>query len=594
MKMWLSIAVVLFSSHAACADTPLVNVDHVRFYPALQRQAAMIGGKFAGSNVSPAEGFHVLVEITAEPKPDTWTDLQFENKMPYRWVRYEAPPGSKGNVADVEFYAGTRKLNGAGFGSQGGNWRSALDGKTETFFNSANADGQFVGLDLGEQASARRPQFSTAGDAGASQTVTLSSLTPGATIRYTLDGCTPDANNGLIYSAPINVQTTTTIVAVSFKEGIALSPPASATYQIGAPIVINSFHVGNSLTGNAARFPAFAKTAGIDSKFQSFLMGGALTAGLWKAKDAGGAGAGAEKERWNKIYDSVHHPLEHFTMQPRDFNIDEEVDYDLKFMSLVREKSPDVQPWLYAEWVEMPRQRPSDKGLSPSYQMSKLYPAMTWEESMAAMLLYVEEVQHRLNALDKAGGKRTRILPCSLALGWARNLVDNNQLPGVPSGQASFYNTFFEDQVHVNPSGCYLVDLIWYAAFTHQSPEGKLLPVGTSLTGEQAKILQRLAWEIVKNYPDCGLYEEGTAPTGAPQFSQPAAPIDAPLAIHLTSPTPGAFFRYTLDGSPPTRTRGYVYCGVITGRPGMTVKAIAYKSGMADSTVAEATYTEKK
>jgi len=32
---------------------------------------------------------------------------------------------------------------------------------------------------------------------------------------------------------------------------------------------------------------------------------------------------------------------------------------------------------------------------------------------------------------------------------------------------------------------------------------------------------------------------------------------------------------------------------VISVRPGMTVKAIAYKSGMADSTVAEAAYAQE-
>ena len=40
----------------------------------------------------------------------------------------------------------------------------------------------------------------------------------------------------------------------------------------------------------------------------------------------------------------------------------------------------------------------------------------------------------------------------------------------------------------------------------------------------------------------------------------------------------------------PTRTRGYVYCGVVHVPEGETLKAIAYKSGMADSPVAEAAY----
>ena len=36
------------------------------------------------------------------------------------------------------------------------------------------------------------------------------------------------------------------------------------------------------------------------------------------------------------------------------------------------------------------------------------------------------------------------------------------------------------------------------------------------------------------------------------------------------------------------RTRGYVYCGIISVQPGIQVKAVADKSGMADSAIAEA------
>jgi Chitobiase/beta-hexosaminidase C-terminal domain len=352
-----------------------------------------------------------------------------------------------------------------------------------------------------------------------------------------------------------------------------------------ARVVINSFHVGNSLTGNAVRFRDFAKTAGIENRSSWFLIGGAYTVKLWRAKE------GSDKERFAKEYAKTAFPLDHFTLQPRDFDIDAEVEYERKFIDFVREKSPQVQPWLYAEWVERERRRPSDKGLVPSYQMKQVFPAATWEESMSAMLLYVEEVEHRLKQLDKQG-KPARILPCSIAMGRARNLIDNHQLPGVPPGEESFYRTFFQDKVHVNPNGCYLVDAIWYAALTGQSPVGKLLPVGTTLTPVQAAVLQRLAWNIVENYPDCGLYKEGRDPAGTPQFSPTSRPIGKPTPLQLTSTTRGVCYRYTLDGTIPTRTRGYVYCGTITAQPGMIVKAVAFKSGFKDSDVAESAYPD--
>lgn len=251
-----------------------------------------------------------------------------------------------------------------------------------------------------------------------------------------------------------------------------------------------------------------------------------------------------------------------------------------------------MQPWLYTEWVEQARQRPTDKGIVPSSQMKTLYPAATWEESMAAMLLYMEELQLKIGQTYHEG-KRPRVLPSSLAMGWIRNMIDQGKVPGMAPG--SFYSALFSDQVHPNLTGGYLVNLTWFSAFYGQSPEGKVLPVNTELTHEQAELMQRLAWDVIKNYPDCGLYEEGTTPVAKAEFSPGGADSKSgeTTPVTLTSATPGAWFRYTLDGTTPTRTRGYVYCGVVSVRPGMTVQAIAFKSGMADSPVAAASFPAK-
>ena len=205
---------------------------------------------------------------------------------------------------------------------------------------------------------------------------------------------------------------------------------------------------------------------------------------------------------------------------------------------------------------------------------------------MGAMLLYMEELQHRLNP-QLAEGKRARIIPSALAMGWIRNMIDHGKFPGVKPGE--FYPLLFNDQVHPadapihgTANGAYLVDMTWFSAFYREAPEGKVLPIETSFTPEQARIVERLAWDVIKNYPDCGLYEEGTQPCAKPEITS-----DGKI-ITLKSATPGAWFRYTLDGTTPTRTRGYVYCGVISVQPGIQVKAVAYKSGMADSAVMEA------
>ena len=66
----------------------------------------------------------------------------------------------------------------------------------------------------------------------AAQTVTISTTTAGASIRYTVDGSTPTASSTL-YTGPISVPTTRTINAIGILSGSANSAVASATYTIG-------------------------------------------------------------------------------------------------------------------------------------------------------------------------------------------------------------------------------------------------------------------------------------------------------------------------------------------------------------------------
>jgi hypothetical protein len=565
-------------------DAPVFN--HARFYPSPARETAMVGGRFCGSNVSEKEGFVVLGEIKQPPKQGEWTDLIFSNNKLYRWLRYEAAPGSHGSVAEIEFYAGTRKLDGMRFATigdrNGRGWRFAFDGDPKTWVDTAEPDGQYAGVDLLDFATARMPKFSPP-PFGVQKPlkVRLVGLTPYATIRYTLDGTMPGANTGEVFTEPFLIEKNTTVTAASFVEGWAPSPPIIGTYLIGdAPPGLRTLHIGNTLTDITASFGEYARTAGRPHVYQNFTMPGAATIRLWDS------GLKQRKRDW-EVAIGVLQRIDHLTLQPRDFNVDEEVAYDLKFLDLVRAVAPDVQPWLYTEWVELERIRPTDKAEVPSSQMTKLWPALTWEESMGAMLLYVEEVQRKLGELDK-GAKKTRVLPTNLALGWIKNQIDRGEFPGAKAGD--FYPLLFRDSVHPNPNGAYLVNLTWYAAFYGESPEGKVLPIATSLTPEQAAAMQRLAWDVIKNYPGAGLYEEGSASVGKPEFSPGSSAIKDVTRVTLSSSTPGAWFRYTLDGTPPTRTNGYVYCGAISVRPGMTLKAIAYKSGMADSVVADAIY----
>lgn len=61
-------------------------------------------------------------------------------------------------------------------------------------------------------------------------TLTISSATAGAVIRYTLDGTVPTLTSGLTYGSPLSISKTTVIRAAAFKEGLQPSNVDTHTY----------------------------------------------------------------------------------------------------------------------------------------------------------------------------------------------------------------------------------------------------------------------------------------------------------------------------------------------------------------------------
>jgi len=62
------------------------------------------------------------------------------------------------------------------------------------------------------------------------QSVTLSTSTTGASIRYTFDNSALSSTAGTIYTAAIPISVTTTVRAIAYKAGMADSPIILATY----------------------------------------------------------------------------------------------------------------------------------------------------------------------------------------------------------------------------------------------------------------------------------------------------------------------------------------------------------------------------
>jgi hypothetical protein len=86
-----------------------------------------------------------------------------------------------------------------------------------------------------------------------------------------------------------------------------------------------------------------------------------------------------------------------------------------------------------------------------------------------------------------------------------------------------------------------------------------------------------------------GPNDETPPPPGRVQFSRPSGTFAEPFQVALTSGSPDAEIRYTLDGSTPTRDHGVIYGAPITVGATMRVRAVAIVEGQL-SRVSAASY----
>lgn len=106
------------------------------------------------------------------------------------------------------------------------------------------------------------------------QTVTISTPTSGASIRYTTDGTTPSTTHGTLYSSPVTISASETIQAIAYESGLTNSAVASAAFSI-VPVSV-------------AVSPSSASIdQGGSEQFTAAVTGNSNTAVTWSISPAG-------------------------------------------------------------------------------------------------------------------------------------------------------------------------------------------------------------------------------------------------------------------------------------------------------------------
>jgi len=93
--------------------------------------------------------------------------------------------------------------------------------------------------------------------------LSITSATPGVTIRYTTNGTAPTASSGLVYSAPIPIGATKVVRAAAYKTGLLSSDVDAQTYLFLNDVILQSTN-GSAPAGFPATWGANTVDYGMD------------------------------------------------------------------------------------------------------------------------------------------------------------------------------------------------------------------------------------------------------------------------------------------------------------------------------------------
>jgi uncharacterized repeat protein (TIGR03803 family) len=458
-----------------------------------------------------------------------------------------------------------------------------VQGSDGNFYGTTQAGGssnQGVIFQLIVPPAAAAPVFSpAAGSYAATQSVTLTSTTSGASIVYTTDGSTPTevggaVTNGTLYSTtPVAINGTTTLNAIAFKTGLIDSGVATAVYNI------------NILGVEQA--PTFSPGAGTYTSAQSVTIS-SLTSGASIAYTTDGSTP-------TEIGGSVHHGTSYSTPVTISANTTLEA---ISFDASQTKADSTVSAAAYTIQAAIPTFNPSG-GTYTNAQSVTLTSATS-----GAMFIYTTDG----STPTESGGAISHGTPYSSPI----NVTTNTTLRAIAfkSGLAdstASSNTYILQVSTPNFSplpGIYIsvqsvtITSATSGALINYTTDGSIPTEthGTLYTGpvsiSTTTTLSAIAFKtgFSDSSPAITGYTIMLPPT-APTFSLAAGTYAGAQTVAISDNTSYSTIRYTTDGSTPTETNGIVYSGPVSITKTTALKAIAYESGFPDSPVTSGIYT---
>ncbi|MCX7026228.1 MAG: chitobiase/beta-hexosaminidase C-terminal domain-containing protein [Spirochaetes bacterium] len=373
------------------------------------------------------------------------------------------------------------------------------------------------------------------------QTLTLSTTTTGAFIRYTTNGSTPTATAGTVYSGSITLASSQTIKAVSYKEGWSTSDVVSATYTINLPqgVWMDGYAISESI-GHSDSQASAGETMNLDMKIRN--------------------------NTTSQVY-----------------NLSATLSSDSSYISFT--DNTQSYGYLYAGYY--------CNGSSGSYGGYSSSSSLTLNPSGGYFRFAI--------ASNTPAGT---VIPISISFSGGSSYYSSNTLSWTDSFSITVVATDYRvaTPVYSVPAGTYDTTQTITISTTTTGASIRYTTNGTTPSATNGTVYSSpialsatatlKAFSYKSDWIDSAIASATyIINTIAPTFSVVAGRYSAIQYLTLTSDTPNASIKYTTDGSTPSSTNGTLYSTTITVGTDCTIKAIAYKTGQPDSSVSSAAYT---
>ena len=413
------------------------------------------------------------------------------------------------------------------------------------------------------QAPALMPTFNPPGGTTfeTSLSVAVSSATDGAQIRYTLDDTDPTTNSAL-YASVLTLTETTTVKARAFKIGMDSSAVASTVFMRLTTVATPTFDPADGTSFETSLSVAvFSATDNAEIRYtfngaepttNSALYATALTLTETttvkaKAFKSGMAGSTVASATYTKLV-----PAATPTFNPVDGTT-----FETSLSVAVSSTTSGSQI------------RYTLDGTEPTTNSTLYASALTLTETTT---IKARVFMSGLAGSAVASATYTKLVPAAT--------------PTFDPADGATFETSLSVAVSSATSGaqiCYTLD--GTEPTTNSTLYASALTLTETTTIKARAFKSGLAGSAVASATYTKL-----VPAATPTFNPvDGTTFETSLSVAVSSATSGATIRYTLDGSTPT-TNSALYASALTLTETTTVKAKAFKSGMAGSAVASATY----